>query len=184
MEDSTSPKSQPPEQLVVVGKISSAYGIKGWVNIYSYTNPVTNILQYQPWFLSPRNSKESWEPVRIATGRPQGKQMVAQLEGCEDRNKAELYRGLEIAIDRSQLPEPEQSEHYWIDLIGLSVVTVTGEELGVLDSILETGANDVLVVKAPSKGSKEHLIPFVQDEFVCEIDMENRLITVDWDPDF
>ena len=181
MEDS---KSQTSQQLVVVGKISSAYGIKGWVNIYSYTDPVTNILQYQPWYLS-REGKDGWEPVRIITGRQQGKHVVAQFEGCQDRNKAELYRGLEIAIDRSQFPEPVQSEHYWIDLIGLTVVTVSGEELGVLDSILETGANDVLVVKDRSKAhSKEHLIPFVQDEFVRNIDMENHRITVDWDPDF
>ena len=184
MEDS---KSQTSQQLVVVGKISSAYGIKGWVNVYSYTNPVTNILQYQPWYLS-REGKDAWEPVRVISGRQQGKQVVAQIEGCQDRNKAELYRGLEIAVDRGQLPEPEQSEHYWIDLIGLTVVTVSGEELGVLDSILETGANDVLVVKdhskAHSKHKKEHLIPFVQNEFVREIDMANGRITVDWDPDF
>lgn len=174
-------------QFVVVGKISSAYGIKGWVNIYSYTHPVTNILQYQPWYLATRQSnsgKNDWQAVRIISGRPHGKQVVAQIEGCDDRNKAELYRGLEIAIDRSQLPEADPDEHYWVDLIGLKVVTLSGVELGEVDSLLETGANDVLVVKDPSKADKEHLIPFVMDEFVREIDMDNQRITVDWDPDF
>jgi len=167
-------------QFVVVGKIASAYGIKGWVNIQSYTDPVTNILDYQPWYLiSPRDQNQR-EQVRIISGRPHGKQVVAQIEGCNDRNKAELYRGLEIAIDRDQLPAVPEDEHYWIDLIGLEVVNKDGIKLGKVDSLLETGANDVLVVK----GEKEYLIPFVKDEFVHDIDLEKHCITVDWDPDF
>jgi 16S rRNA processing protein RimM len=176
------PTTQSPNsELIVVGKISSAHGIKGWVNVYSYTNPVTNILQYQPWFLASRGAKDAWTPINVIASRPQGKQVVAQFEGCQDRNQAELYRGLEIAINRSQLPKLAHSGYYWIDLIGLTVVTVSGEELGQVDSLIATGANDVLIVKG--KG-KEHLIPYVQDEFVQEVDLESRRITVDWDPNF
>ena len=167
-------------QFVVVGKITSAYGIKGWVNVHSFTDPVTNILDYQPWYLLPQKAGKNHEPVRVVSGRAHGKQVVAQIEGCTDRNQAELYRGLEIAIHRDQLPEPDESEHYWIDLVGLSVVNLEGVELGVVDSLLETGANDVLVVK----GKKEHLIPYVKDIFIRDVDSENRRITVDWDPDF
>lgn len=170
----------PASQFVIVGKISSAYGIKGWVNIYSYTDPVTNILDYQPWYLSARQRGQEWRPVKIVNGRAHGKNVVAQIEGCNDRNQAELYRGLEIAIHRDQLPEPEENEHYWVDLVGLKVVNLQGQELGIVDSLMETGANDVLVVK----GNKEHLIPYVQDEFIKQVDLENRCITVDWDPDF
>jgi len=167
-------------QFVVVGKIASAYGIKGWVNVQSYTDPVTNILDYQPWYLISKKDKNQRQPIRIVNGRLHGKHVVAQIEGCNDRNQAELYRGLEIAISRDQLPEPQDDEHYWIDLIGLDVENLQGIKLGVVDSILETGANDVLVVK----GEKEHLIPFVTNEFIRNIDLENRLITVDWDADF
>ncbi len=172
--------NDPASQYVVIGKISSAYGIKGWVNVHSFTDPVTNILDYQPWYLLPLKAGRKQEPVRIVSGRAHGKQVVAQIEGCNDRNQAELYRGLEIAVHRDQLPEPDKSEHYWIDLEGLSVVNREGIKLGVVDSLMETGANDVLVVK----GDKEHLIPYVKDEFILDVDLENGRITVDWDPDF
>ena len=176
-------------QFVVVGKISSAHGIKGWVNVYSYTDPVTNILQYQPWYLrsssSPSSSEQPWKPVQIVNSRPQGKQIVAQLEGCQDRNKAELYRGLEIAVERSQLPDLGKDEYYWIELVGLSVVNLAGEMLGVVDSMLATGANDVLVVKGGvADSSTDILIPYVMEEFIHNVDLDNHRITVDWDADF
>ena len=170
----------PASQFVIVGKISSAYGVKGWVNVNSFTDPVTNILNYQPWYLSSRQQNQPWQPIKVVTGRPHKKNVVAQLEGCNDRNQAELYRGLEIAIHRDQLPEPDENEHYWVDLVGLKVLNLKGGELGVVDHLLETGANDVLVVK----GNKEHLIPYVKDEFIKQVDLENGQITVDWDPDF
>ena len=172
----------PANQFVVVGKISSAYGIKGWVKIYSYTDPVTNILSYQPWYLSSPAKHQAQQKINIVTGRAHGKQVVAQIEGCTDRNQAELFRGLDISVPRNQLPEPEESEHYWVDLEGLQVINVEGQTLGVVDSMMETGANDVLVVK--DKGGKEHLIPFVKDEFIRDIDMDKRIISVDWDPEF
>lgn len=166
--------------FVVVGKIASAYGIKGWVHVYSYTDPVSNILQYKPWYLQSRDNKQSWQPVEVAAGRPHGKQIVVQLEGCIDRNQAELLRGLEIAIKREQLPATSEDEVYWFDLEGLKVVNLEGVELGIVDSVMETGANDVLVVK----NDRERLIPFVMEEFIRDIDLETGIVTVDWDKDF
>jgi len=170
----------PASSLVIVGKISSAYGIKGWVNVQSFTDPITNILIYKPWYLSPRKGKTEWEPVAIVTGRVQGDHIVAQLKGCVDRNTAELYRGLDIAVHRNQLPPPDDDEHYWVDLVGLRVETLKGEQLGIVDGFMETGANDVMVVK----GDRERLIPFVKEQFIHKIDIESGTITVDWDPDF
>jgi len=167
-------------QLVIVGKIASAYGIKGWVNVASFTDPITNILQYQPWYLQSKHQSHSLEPVRIVQGRVHGKQIVAQLEGYSDRNQAELLRGLDIAVARNQLPAPKQGEYYWQDLIGLRVVNVDGAELGVVESLMETGANDVLVVT----GDKQRLIPYVTNEFIREVDLQYGKIVVDWDPDF
>ncbi|WP_455200254.1 ribosome maturation factor RimM [Kaarinaea lacus] len=170
----------PAHQFVVVGKVSSAYGIKGWLKINSFTDPITNILQYDPLYLQSRDSRQSWEAIRVSNGRAHGKQVVIQFEGVNDRNQAELLRGLEIAVTRDQLPEPEDDEYYWVDLEGLSVINLDGITLGVVDSVMETGANDVLVVK----GDKERLIPYVMDEFIHAIDLDAGTITVDWDPDF
>ncbi|KPJ93119.1 MAG: ribosome maturation factor RimM [Gammaproteobacteria bacterium SG8_15] len=167
-------------QLIVVGQVSSAFGVKGWVKINSFTDPVTNILQFNPWYLRARQPEQSWKIVKVLNGRAHGKQVVVQLDGVNDRNQAELMRGIEIAIKRDQLPATEDNEFYWIDLEGLKVVNQEGIDLGVVESLMETGANDVLVVR----GDKERLIPFVMDEYVLDVDLDKGTITVDWDPEF
>ena len=167
-------------QFVVVGKISSAFGVKGWLKINSFTDPVTNILQFKPWYLQTRQIHQPWKSVKVLAGRAHGKQVVVQLEGLNDRNQAELMRGLEIAVKRDQLPETQDDEFYWVDLEGLKVVNREGVELGVVDALMETGANDVLVVR----GEKERLIPYVMDEYVLDVDLDAGTIIVDWDPDF
>jgi len=167
-------------QFVVVGKISAAFGVKGWLKINSFTDPTDNILQLKPWYLQARQQDQQWSSIKVISGRAHGKQIVAQLEGVNDRNQAELMRGLEIAVKREQLPETQEDEYYWVDLEGLKVVTREGIELGVVDSLLATGANDVLVVK----GERERLIPYVMKEYVLNVDLDAGKIIVDWDPDF
>ncbi|MGD8558125.1 MAG: ribosome maturation factor RimM [Gammaproteobacteria bacterium] len=170
----------PDSQLVVVGKITSAYGIKGWVKIYSYTDPVTNILNYNPWYLPSRPTAEDWQPRQVLQGRAHGKHVVAQLENVSDRHQAELLRGLDIAIPRNELPPAAEGEYYWIDLKGLKVVNTNGLELGVIEDIMETGANDVLVVA----GDRQRLIPYVVDDVVKHVDLQSGTMTVDWEPDY
>ena len=165
------------EELVIVGKISAAYGIKGWLKVYSYTDPVTNILQYNPWKIKTKNT---WQPMNLVQGRAHGKGIVAQLEQVHDRTEAEMLKGCEIAVNRDQLPEPEAGEFYWTDLIGLKVVNTQGDELGIVDHLLETGANDVLVVA----NGKERLIPYVMGIYVKQVDLQKAEILVDWDPDY
>lgn len=164
---------------LIVGKLNGASGIKGWVKVYSYTDPKENILNYSPWYLKLNGQ---WQQVSILNGREQGKTVVAQLEGCNDRNTAESYRGIEIAIEESQLPQLEEGEYYWRDLIGLTVVNMAGEELGTVKKMMETGANDVLVVKTASK--EELLIPYVPEYSVMKVDLESKQITVDWELDY
>ncbi|MBD3666409.1 MAG: ribosome maturation factor RimM, partial [Kangiella sp.] len=158
---------------------NGASGIKGWVKVYSYTDPKENILNYSPWYLK---LDGQWQKVSIINGREQGKTVVAQLEGCNDRNTAESYRGVEIAIEESQLPQLENGEYYWRDLIGLTVVNLAGEELGTVKKMMETGANDVLVVKTTSK--EELLIPYVPEYSVMKVDLDSKQITVDWELDY
>lgn len=164
---------------LIVGKLNGASGIKGWVKVYSYTDPKENILNYSPWYLK---LDGQWQQVSILNGREQGKTVVAQLEGCNDRNTAESYRGVEIAIEESQLPQLEEGEYYWRDLVGLTVVNMAGEELGTVKKMMETGANDVLVVKTTSK--EELLIPYVPEYSVMKVDLESKQITVDWELDY
>ncbi len=105
---------------------------------------------------------------------------MACLEGIENRSDAELLAGWDIFIGSEQLPKIEHGEYYWADLVGLKVTTTNGIDLGVVDYLIETGANDVLVVV----GDKERLIPFLQQQTIIRIDLEEGLMVVDWDPDF
>ncbi len=145
--------------------------------MYSYTQPRENIVQYQPWHLKQGGD---WQPRQVAEGKRHGKGVVARLEDCVDRDQALHLMGNEIGIRRDQLPDTAPGEYYWGDLQGLEVVTEHGESLGTVDHLLETGANDVLVVK----GDRERLIPFVLQQVVTRVDLDAGTIQVDWDKDF
>lgn len=165
------------EKRVVLGRVSGLYGVKGWVKVFSETQPRENILSYSPWQLKIQGE---WQIRTVETGRRQGKGVVAKLEGCDERDAAAALMGAEIAVSRDQLPPLESGEYYWADLVGLQVETLDGVPLGVVDHLFETGANDVVVVK----GARERLIPFVRPEVVREIDLAAGRMRVDWDPEF
>lgn len=165
-----------PEQLVVVGEIAGVYGVKGWSRIRSYTQPLENIFDYRPWSIG---EKGAWSEIRVTEGRRQGRGLVAKIAGIDDRDTAAGLLGKLIAVRRDQLPD-QAGEFYWTDLEGLAVATREGVQLGVVDHLIETGANDVLVVK----GDRDRLIPFIRDRVVVEIDVQAGRMVVDWDPDF
>jgi len=174
-------------EWVSLGKLNGLFGVKGWVKIFSNTQPKENILTYSPWFLK-RNGQ--WQEFKVVSGKSHGKGVIAQLAGCTDRDIAAELIGSEIAVKREQLAKPAAGEYYWSDLIGLQVKNLDGIELGKVASMLETGANDVLVVFAENgekdnKGKKrERLIPFIVEEVVHEVNLKENLMTVDWDADF
>jgi len=177
------------QELIVVGRISTPYGVRGWVKIISYTEPADNIFQYRPWYVQQKGPDQQrvWKDFTVDDGRIHGKGLVAHIRSVEDRDSAERLKGCDIAITRDQLPAAQPGEYYWVDLIGCQVVNLQGIELGVVDHLLETGANDVLVVLEASqngKHAKERLIPFVMEEFVKTVDVEHKTIQVDWDADF
>lgn len=161
---------------VTLGRVSGLFGVKGWMKIYSHTQPRENILSYPVWHLLLDGETRAYE---LKDGKAQGKGVIAQLEGIDDRDQAASLVKAEILIPREELPSTEEDEFYWTDLQGLDVVTVDDIKLGVVDYLFETGANDVIVVK----GDKQRLIPFIKD-VVIAVDLESRVITVDWDPDF
>lgn len=163
-------------QRIVLGKVGAVHGVKGFVTIHSDTSPPENILNYQPWQLKRR---ADWAPITVTAKRVMGRKIVVQFNDCDDRELAKQYTNAEISVERGQLPDLPDGDYYWTDLEGLAVQTLVGTPLGVVDYILPTGANDVLV----TKGETTTLIPFIQPNIVTKIDLENALITVDWEVD-
>jgi len=170
--------------MILVGRVSGLFGVKGWVKLRSDTEPRENILSYSPLYLKhERDAGAQWQAVKIKGGKRQGKTVIAQLDGCVDRDAAALLVGAQIAIKPTQLAKSAEGEYYWRDLLGLKVSTLEQVELGVITQMMETGANDVIVVRAEEDG-QERLLPFVQGEVIKSIDLEQGCMTVDWDPDF
>ncbi|MCW9052407.1 MAG: ribosome maturation factor RimM [Motiliproteus sp.] len=178
-------KSVQPEadKLVTIGRITSLYGVRGWVKIYSHTEPMENILSYSPWYLKHNNQ---WLTVKVDQGKRHGKGLVAKLVDCDDRDDAKLYCGLDIYIDHQQLPNLKSDEYYWHQLEKLNVVTESNVVLGRVEYLIATGSNDVLVVKGTKESidKRERLIPYLPDQVVKEINLEAGTIRVDWDPEF
>ena len=163
--------------LIHVGKISGVFGVKGWLKLFSFTEPRDNILSYKTWLLQ-KNGQE--KPVKLIGGQAQGKGVVAQIEGISDREQAFDVIGWDIFISHDQLPAKEKGEYYWFELIGLDVENLEGIRLGKVESLFETGANDVLLIK----GEKERAVPFLQGQTVTAIDLAAGRMVVDWDADF
>jgi len=165
------------QELLELGKISGVFGVKGWVKVYSYTDPREGITDYSPWRVKQQGQ---WREYQVEAGKRQGKTVVAKLKGIDDRDQAQLLTGGVIAILPDQLRELADNEYYWRQLQGLRVVNTEGVELGVISHMMETGANDVMVVS----GDRERLIPFTQGHTVVNVDLDAGVITVDWDPEF
>jgi 16S rRNA processing protein RimM len=163
------------DDIIVVGKITGVFGVKGWVKLYSWTEPRDGIGDYNPWLL--RQGSKDWRSVKIEAARDQAKTVIAKIEGVDDRDAAQLLSGSEIGIYQSQLEALQHNEFFWRDLIGLRVLGKQGVLLGEVDSFLETGANDVLVVK----GEQQYLIPWVMAQTIISIDLDKGEILVDWD---
>jgi 16S rRNA processing protein RimM len=161
------------DRFVVVGRIAGLFGVGGEVRVESYTDPREQLLDLSPWYLERAGE---WQPLTVLAGRTHGKAIVGRLEGSTDRDLARGWIGAEVAVRRDQLPPTPQGRYYWADLLGLSVVGPGGEKLGRVSSLMETGANDVLVVH----GDRERLIPFVPGAVVRNVDLVRGTIEVDW----
>ena len=170
-------------QETVIGRITSVFGVKGWLKIYSYTDPLDGILNYRHWTLLHNGKRVAAE---LETGRLQGQGIVVKLKGIDDRDLARMYSGAEIRVPLAELPDLPEGEFYWYQLEKLDVVTVEGERLGKVDHLLETGSNDVLIVRADdaSIDQRERLIPYLPDQVVREVDLAAGRLLVDWDPEF
>lgn len=161
--------------LIKVGKIGTTYGVKGWLKIHSYTEYGASILNYQPWYLS--SGHDEWQLCELEDGHTQGDRILAKLKDVESPEVARQYTDKIIAIARAQLPQLKQNEYYWSDLIGLKVINTHGTHLGDVIYLIETGSNDVLVIK----NDKEHAIPYLPGNVVLNVDLTKREMLVDWE---
>lgn len=163
-------------QKIVVGCLGAPYGLRGWIKVNSYTQPIENIVTYQPWLITIKGKEQS---ILIASYKFHGENIIVQFDDCDDRDTATLYTNATISITRDQLPDLPKDEYYWTDLEGLTVINHDQTTLGVISYIMSTGANDVLVVK----GDKEYLIPYLPDDVILNIDLKARLMHVRWEID-
>jgi 16S rRNA processing protein RimM len=171
---------------LTLGRVAGVYGVKGWVKLHSFTRPIENLLEYRDvWLVRGTDAAGGYE-AKLLEGRIHGDGLVARLTGpegrvIEDRDVAATMIGSEIQVDRSRLPEPDEGEFYWADLVGLSVRNEEGVALGTVESLTSNGAQDVLVVR---DGQVERLIPFVQGPIIRSVNLGANEIVADWQPDY
>lgn len=170
------PSSAGPRRIPV-GRISGVFGVRGWVRVFSYTEPRDNVLQYSPWLVT---LPDGPRPFAVRDGHAHGAGVVAALDGVDTREAAAALIGCELEVERAALGQPAAGQYYWADLEGLAVVTRDGAPLGTVRRLIATGANDVIEVV----GERRHLVPFVPGRVVLDVDLAARTIRVDWDPDW
>lgn len=162
---------------VVIGRFGRPHGVKGFITIQSFTEPRDNILRYADWRVFLNNT---WTPIKVLSVEVHNKAIIAKIEGYPEREQVACLTNVEIAIEKEQLAALEPGEYYWHQLVGMKVINQKGDSFGVVTEIMPTGSNDVLVVQ----GEKRHLIPYLPEQFVIEVNESQRVITVDWDLDF
>jgi len=164
--------------MVVMGRVAGAQGILGWVKLKTYTEFADSLAEFPVWWLG--DEQQPWREISVEKFALQSKGLIAKFPGCNDRNAAEKYKGLLVAVPRSSLPQQAEDEYYWADLIGLEVANLAGENLGRVDNLMDTGANQVLCVAG---ASGEVLIPFIES-VIRQVDVAGKLIRVDWSADY
>ena len=193
MKKSTASKTAVSD-MVVMGRIVAPYGVFGWLKVVPDTEAFDGLFDYDTWWLGKDNN---WREMVVETAKVHNDVIVVKLQGIDDRDAAFACKGKQIAVPRDALPEPDDNEYYWSDLIGLRVKNQQGVDFGLISDVFETGANDVLVVQADvasnedspvdaKKGKEkpqERLLPFIAT-VVLEVDIEAKTMLVDWDEDF
>lgn len=162
--------------MVVMGRIVAPYGVQGWVKIQPFTETLDSLFDYEHWWIG---EKAGWRAGEVEDARIHGKVLIAKFAGCDGRDAAFALRGKDVAVSRDEMPQADEGEYYWSDLIGLNVHNLSQIDFGLVTEVFATGANDVLVVQ----GDRERLIPFT-GQVIREVGLATGKILVDWDADF
>jgi 16S rRNA processing protein RimM len=175
-----------PDDLIQVGHITGAYGLRGGIRVSPYSLDADALLSVKTWWLD----KPSLRPVRVRNAKSHSGDVTATLVDVTDREMAEALKGATVQVSRADFPELPEDEYYWTDLIGLDTVNLQGESLGKVTDMMHNGAQSILRITpeadpnaAPDAKAQERLVPFV-DQYVKTVDLQARLITLDWGLDY
>lgn len=168
--------------MIVLGRITAPFGVAGWVRVHAFgDDPLSWRVMKQWWLGADAQAAGGWQPYTLKGCREHSGSLVAKFAEVGDRSGAEMLQGLYVAAPREALPATAQNEYYWADLIGLTVVNAAGHELGVVQELIATGANEVLVVR--DEQQNERLLPFVA-QVIEKVDSAQRRIYVAWEADW
>jgi 16S rRNA processing protein RimM len=178
-----------PDKRIVLGKVTGYFGVRGWVKLYSYTEPIDNIVRYNSLLIK---LKGDWQNITLDEGKAHGKGVVAHFTGYDTRDDVAQLLGAELAINSEFLKPLGKNDFYWHDLIGLQVRNLEGIVFGQVRQIIETAAHDVLLIQPEQqheqKGTENKpgdiLIPFVLEHYIIKVDINNGFILVEWQPEW
>jgi|TARA_B110000438_G_C15485395_1_gene509110 16S rRNA processing protein RimM len=165
------------EDFVVMGRIGGSFGIKGWLKLQVFSEEIDTLGKYKNWYLS--NDEKNWKLTKVEQYKISTNKVSVKFYDVDDRTTSDPYKGYLVGVPRDSLPKLKENEYYWNDLIGYKVINLQDILLGQVDTFLETGANDVMVVE----GSKQRLIPYTPSTII-KIDKKQQKIAVDWDENF
>lgn len=167
------PEAASKNDLIIAGKIGAPHGVKGWVRVFSYTDPIDNLLRYQPWQIELGTKRQA---VKITHQQIHGEVILVGFDGITDRDAAAKLTHAAILIAQDDLPTLAPGEYYWRDLEGLEVKNLAGFVFGRITRMMSTGANDVMFIK----GEKEYCLPYVSEVVVKKVDLTSKQMLVDW----
>ena len=182
------PLAELPADAIEVARIADAWGVKGWFKVLSHSSDPQALFNAKQWFLLPaeKGAKHftGTSVLLMRQARFHGDTVVASAEGVDDRSAAESLKGARVFVSRADFPQAGDDEYYWVDLMGLSVINREGIVLGVVRDLLSTGPQTVLVIEYEEDGkTRERMIPFVS-AFVDQVSLQDKRISVDWQPDY
>jgi 16S rRNA processing protein RimM len=170
------PGGTPPADLVELGVLRGAYGVRGWSRVQPHSAQAEVLRTCRQWWILGEQAR----PVRVTAVRRQGSMLVVRLQGCETPEQADRLRGVRVGVSRAEFPPAGDGEVYWVDLIGARVVGRSGVDLGTVSGLRSSGAQDLIEVRS---GERTLLVPLVQ-RHVDEIDLRRRVVRVDWEADW
>ena len=160
-----------------MGKVVGSHGVKGWLKIHPFTEKLETLSEYPNWLIS--SDEKHWDDFKVEKTIVKNNVFLVKLDTINDRNESDVLKKYMVGVRRDKLPKLKANSFYWSDLIGLNVENKAGVKFGIVDTMMETGSNDVLVVK----GNDEILIPYLPD-VILSVDLKTKRVLVDWDENY